>query len=172
MTDKLASGKIRSDLYYRLNVVSVPIPPLRERIEDIPILANRFLRRFAEKHAKNVRKISSDSLQIFENYSWPGNIRELENVIERAVVMMHFEETVLLPKHLPKELILTQVEDLPLEVPTEGDLSNIMNQYERQVLENALKQHNWNQSSAAAALNISEAVMRYKIKRLQIKRPE
>jgi Nif-specific regulatory protein len=172
LTDKLASGKIRSDLYYRLNVVSVPIPPLRERIEDIPVLSGRFLRHFAEKHAKEVKKLSSDTLQIFENYSWPGNIRELENVIERAVVMMHFEETILLPKHLPKELIITQVEQLAFEVPTEGDLTNIMDQYERQVLENALRQYNWNQSNAAAALNISEAVMRYKIKRLQIKRPE
>ena len=170
LTDKLASGKIRNDLYYRLNVVSIPIPPLRERIADIPVLANRFLQRFAEKHSKHVKKISSDALQIFETYPWPGNIRELENVIERAVVMMHFEETILIPKHLPKELVRTKVEELPIEIPVDSDLNKILNQYERQVLEHTLIQHNWNQSSAAAALNISEAVMRYKIKRLQITR--
>jgi len=104
LEEQMTSGRFRSDLFYRLNVVSIHSPPLRERIEDIPVLAARFLERFAEKHKKTARTVSPQTLQIFEHYIWPGNIRELENVIERAVVMMHFEETSLLPKHLAENI--------------------------------------------------------------------
>jgi transcriptional regulator with GAF, ATPase, and Fis domain len=172
LTERISDGKIRSDLYYRLNVVSVPIPPLRDRVEDIPQLATQFLRQFAKKHGKTVKKISSNAMQIFEQYSWPGNIRELENVIERAVVMMHFEENVLLPKHLPIEVISTEIQQPSSEIPVQGDLTSIVANYEREVIQAALNEHDWNQSAAAQALNISEAVIRYKIKRLNLNRPK
>jgi transcriptional regulator with GAF, ATPase, and Fis domain len=172
LTEKVAAGKIRSDLYYRLNVVSIPLPPLRERVEDIPTLSELFVSRYAKKHGKNVKKISPETIQIFEHYTWPGNIRELENVIERAVVMMHFEETELLPKHLPPELAESESKISLSEIPAEGDLTTIIDDYERQVLETVLKRHHWNKMAAARALNTSDSVIRYKMNRLHIIPPE
>ncbi len=172
LTEKVAAGEIRSDLYYRLNVVSIPIPPLRERVEDIPALTDLFISVYAKKHKKNVKKISPDTLQILERYSWPGNIRELENVIERAVVMMHFEETILLPKHLPQELAEAEAKTSFSELPAEGDLTTIIDDYERQVLETVLKRYQWNKMAAARALNTSDSVIRYKMNRLHIIPPE
>jgi transcriptional regulator with PAS, ATPase and Fis domain len=172
LTEKVASGVIRSDLFYRLNVVSIPIPPLRERVEDIPTLSELFVTRYAKKHGKNVKQISPETMQILEHYTWPGNIRELENVIERAVVMMHFEETDLLPKHLPQEVTGFEPVTPFLKIPTEGDLSVIIDDYERQVLETALRQHHWNKMATARALNTSDTVIRYKMNRLGIIAPE
>jgi transcriptional regulator with GAF, ATPase, and Fis domain len=171
LAEEVAEGTFRSDLYYRLNVISIRVPSLRERLEDIPDLADLFVRRFAKKHMKTARKIAYDTLQLFARYSWPGNIRELENVIERAVVVMHIDETTLLPKHLPDELMFDGAAVNSMKIPLQGDLPDIVASYEREILKRVLQQHNWNQTSAAQALNISEAVMRYKIKRLQIKRP-
>ena len=111
-------------------------------------------------------------LQILERYHWPGNIRELENVIERAVVMMHFEETDLLPKHLPQEVTGSEPITPFIKIPIEGDLSAIIDDYERQVLESILKRHDWNKMAAARALNTSDSVIRYKMNRLGIVIPE
>ncbi len=172
LQEQMTSGKFRSDLFYRLNVVSVHSPPLRERVEDIPALAALFLKRFTEKHKKTARTISPQALQILERYSWPGNIRELENVIERAVVMMHFEEASLLPKHLAENIHFPESEISLRNLPTEGDLPAILDSYERELLLRVLSLNKWNQSAAAQALNISEAVMRYKMKRHHLHRPQ
>ena len=169
LSEQVAEGGFRSDLYFRLNVVSVHIPPLRERLEDIPILANMFLQDCAQKHGKAVAKLSPACLQILENYSWPGNIRELENVIERAVVMTHFNEKILMPEHLAIEPELVNLQNAIEHLPLEGDLPQLMAKYERKLLQRVLIHNNWNQSAAAKALGISEAVIRYKIKRLQLK---
>ena len=171
LEERVSLGDFRSDLFYRLNVVSIHSPALRERIEDIPILAKLFIRRFGKKHGKSVNKISPEALQILERYSWPGNIRQLENVIERAIVMMHFDDKTLLPKHLPDDIISPNIEKYSPELPAKGDLSTILASYERELLTRVLDIHNWNQSAAAQALNISEAVMRYKIKRLNLRNP-
>ncbi|KAA3609279.1 MAG: GAF domain-containing protein [Calditrichaeota bacterium] len=171
LREQVSAGKIRSDLFYRLNVVSVCVPPLRNRQQDIPVLTRSFLKRFASKHVKSLSDISPKSLQILEKYSWPGNIRELENVIERAVVMAHFDETILMPQHLADDLDANQVY-LPIKLlsPT-GSLQILLADYERSLLETTLQKWNWNQSAAAQELKISEAVMRYKIKRLGLKKP-
>ncbi|KAA3659873.1 MAG: hypothetical protein DWQ10_07950, partial [Calditrichaeota bacterium] len=103
--------------------------------------------------------------------SWPGNIRELENVIERAAVMTNFDETVLLPESLPQELTTaTPKPNQAADFDEKGDLPSLLAHYERDVLQRTLTTHNWNQSAAAEELNISEAVMRYKIKRLRLKK--
>jgi DNA-binding NtrC family response regulator len=81
------AGKFREDLFYRLNVINVPLPPLRERAEDIPLLAHHFLRRYAERLGKKVRSLAPEALDLLAGYRWPGNVRELENAIERAVVL-------------------------------------------------------------------------------------
>jgi len=100
------AGTFRSDLFYRLQVVHIHLPPLRERREDIPLLANHFLKKFAEENGRALREISPEAMQILQNACWKGNVRELENVIESAVVLSPPDVTVLLPEHLPPTLRL------------------------------------------------------------------
>jgi transcriptional regulator with PAS, ATPase and Fis domain len=95
-------GKFREDLYYRLNVINLHLPPLRERSSDIPALATHFLEKYASENGKDLERFDDDALRILRNYDWPGNVRELENVIERAVVMA--DGPVVLQRHLPFEL--------------------------------------------------------------------
>ena len=170
LTEKVAAGEIRSDLYYRLNVVALSLPPLRERVEDIPALTDSFISRYSEKNGKKVKSISPEALHILENYSWPGNIRELENVIERALVLMHFDETVLQVKHLPGELTSSDSQINLDEIPTAGDLSTLIDKYERKILQATLSKHNWKKADVARALNTTDPVIRYKMKRLKINR--
>ena len=172
LQEEISPQKIRSDLYYRLNVISIHIPPLRDRIEDIPELAASFLARFAKKHSKNLKRIAPDALQCLEKYTWPGNIRELENLIERAVVMADYQAKVLRTAHLSSEL--NGRNSLPYASVSggDGDLSHLISAYERKILIDALQKSQWNQTIAARALNISEAVIRYKIKKLNLKRPD
>jgi len=98
----LSDGSFREDLYYRLKVVSIFLPPLREKKEDIPLLANYFLKKYSRKNNKNIRGISSSAMTLLKEYDWPGNVRELENVIERAVALT--SKDVILPQHLPSNL--------------------------------------------------------------------
>ncbi len=98
------SGAFRSDLYYRLQVVHIHLPPLRERREDIPLLATHFLNKFAAENGRALREISSDAMRLLQNACWKGNVRELENVIESAVVLAPPDATVLMPEHLPAHL--------------------------------------------------------------------
>ncbi len=172
LTDKVDSGEIRSDLYYRLNVISVSLPPLRQRVEDIPALSDSFIANFSAKHGKKVQRISPQALQILEHYTWPGNIRELENVIERALVLMHFDETILQPKHLPRELLSPESLSNQTEIPTTGDLAQLIDDYERKILKAALIKHNWKKAAVAKELNTTDPVIRYKMKRLNITRPK
>ncbi|MCS7209574.1 MAG: sigma-54 dependent transcriptional regulator [Fimbriimonadales bacterium] len=104
LEEAVESGAFRSDLYYRLQVVHIHLPPLRERREDIPLLANHFLRKFAEENGRALREISPEAMQILQNACWKGNVRELENVLESAVVLASPNATVLLPEHLPPAL--------------------------------------------------------------------
>jgi len=172
LNQRIAKGEFRSDLFFRLNVVSIRLPALRERVEDIPTLAASFLKRFAEKHGKQLRHLAPDAIKILERYSWPGNVRELENVIERAVILAKPNEPTLKPEYIPFELshgeILPQSHDLILT----GNLDSLLANYEREILRHVLNKHDWNQTTAAKELKISERVMRYKIKRLSLPSPK
>ena len=101
----VAEGKFRSDLYYRLHVIQISMPPLRDRIEDIVDLAAAFLNRFARENGRSALTLSSEALAVLERYPWPGNVRELENVMERCVVMADRDCTKLLPELLPISVI-------------------------------------------------------------------
>jgi two-component system response regulator AtoC len=108
------SDKFREDLFDRLNVVSIILPPLRERIEDIPLLANHFLQKFSEENQKNISHISPEALEILTQYSWPGNVRELENTIERAVILsIH---PIILPEDLPQKFLQAVAEKRPEKI--------------------------------------------------------
>jgi len=165
LNQKIADDEFRADLFYRLNVVPIRLPALRERVEDIPLLALHFLHRYAEKYQKPLHEFDPSAIALLENYAWPGNVRELENVIERAVILAGEKEATLLPSHLPHELSGSNGRGQALTVPESGDLAALVEDYERRILERVLRNHNWNQTRAAETLNISERVIRYKIKK-------
>src|SRR5439155_27379380 len=102
LREKLATGRFREDLYYRLNVIALNLPPLRERREDVPLLAQHFLRKYARQTGKDVKRISPDALAALSAHAWPGNVRQLENAIERAVVLAPRDEVTL--ADLPAEI--------------------------------------------------------------------
>ncbi len=114
------AGKFREDLFYRLNVINIPLPALRERVEDIPLLAHHFLRRYAERLAKKVRALSPEAIELLCGYRWPGNVRELENAVERAVVLCRGE--VITPADLPPA-VTGRTAPLVREAPASGDES-------------------------------------------------
>jgi transcriptional regulator with PAS, ATPase and Fis domain len=170
LNEEISPEKIRPDLYYRLNVISIKIPPLRDRIEDIPDLSRHFLKIFSKKHHKALSRISPKAMQCLERYTWPGNIRELENLIERAVVMADYEAKILETDDLSIELLRQPGELIQTTLDGDGSLNHLLHEFESKLLLETLNKHHWNQTSAASELNISEAVMRYKIKRLNLKK--
>ena len=166
----VAGGQFREDLYYRLNVVSVDMPPLRERKDDIPALADAFVRRFAGELKRRMNGIRPDALKMLLRYNWPGNIRELENAIERAVLLCEGQEIGVADLHLGETALAaadggpTVVRIPPAGIPLE--------EIERCALVEALKVSNWVQKDAADLLSISPRVINYKMKTLKIEPPK
>lgn len=159
-------GHFREDLYYRLNVVPIHIPPLRDRAEDIPLLARAFMERFAQKLEKPFIDIAPDAMGLLCNYGWPGNVRELENVIERVVVLHN--DTRVKTKHLPLQLQKTpRVAGRPRAVVNHGgDASGVLplDMVERYAIESALEKCVWNVGEAAKRLRIGQATLYRKIR--------
>ncbi|HAJ33018.1 MAG TPA: Fis family transcriptional regulator [Candidatus Atribacteria bacterium] len=173
-------GTFREDLYYRVNVFSIFLPPLREKKEDIPLLALHFLNQFNYNIlGKNVKNISEESIKLLVDYSWPGNVRELQNVIQQAIIMA---EDVILPEHLPHYIKETNVEtkadknpvgaDLVSTLPYDFSLKKMINQLsqnaERKVISDVLKRTNWNKAEAARLLKINYKTLYLKIKEYKI----
>jgi len=155
-------GRFREDLFYRLNVVPIMLPPLRERREDIPTLARHFLQRFAKEVKKNLSEISHETLGKLSAYDWPGNVRELANVIERAVVLGQGPEIV--PHDLPARIVVAQ------SVPQSDGISyrGAMDAYRRQLVMRALAQTQGNRAAAARALGLHEKYFLRLLKSLEI----
>src|ERR671920_270956 len=166
----VANGQFREDLYYRLNVVSIDMPPLRERKDDIQQLASFFLRRFAGELKKRVDGLSPDAVKLLMRYNWPGNIRELENSIERAVLLTEGPFLTSTDLRLG-ELSTTQPSGDSSPVVKIPPTGIALEEIERQALVEALKMSNWVQKDAAELLSISPRVMNYKIKTLGIEFP-
>jgi len=160
--EAVEKGEFREDLYYRLNVISIHMPSLRERKEDIPILTSHFLDEFSRKNKKEIRGIEQSVLDILCNYEWPGNVRELENIIERAVILCQYDQITL--ECLPRKLKLLDYEDLPA---SEG--LNLF-EIEKMVICKALDKTAWNQSRAATLLGISRKQLRTKMKNLGLQK--
>jgi two-component system NtrC family response regulator len=159
--------KFREDLFYRLNVINIELPPLRERKEDIPLLIDLFIKKFNEKEKKQIKTLSKDALNALMKYRFPGNIRELENIIERALVLARGE--VLCTDDLPVFILSTEITDSDaLYEDTSLSLPDKLNAIEKNILEKTLEKHNYHQSNAARELGISEARLRYKIRTLGI----
>jgi DNA-binding NtrC family response regulator len=152
----VADGRFREDLYYRINVFSITIPPLRERREDIPLLAEHFLRKFAQSMNKPVHGISRAAMALLEQYEWPGNVRELQNAIERAVLLCRGREI--------------QPEDLPLHVneAREPGVGRTLADVERQHIARILHETRWNISQAARVLGIDRVTLYNKIRKYHL----
>ena len=165
VTRAVADGILREDLFYRLNVIPIQLPPLRERREDIPLLAAHFVRKISAELGKSVKSVSPEALSILENYRWPGNIRELENVIERALVLGSGD--VLEAEALPPDLHLSRdLQEVPVEIPPDGlDLEAMLDQIEQRYLQMALARTGGVQTRAAELLRVSFRQFRYKLQK-------
>ena len=171
-------GKFREDLYYRLNVINIVLPPLRDRKEDIPLLVEHFFTyycrengKFLDSHGKSTLQFDPEAMQVLKEHNWPGNVRELENVCERAVVLAAGP---VVPVHvLPDALLqangirLNRGEGTPL--PEDASLFEIVNDYERRVIQDRLEKCSWSQTEAAESLHVPLSTLNQKIKRLDIK---
>ncbi len=160
----VAEGSFREDLYYRLNVFPIEIPPLRERREDIATLVDHFVKQAGIDLGVPTPGIASETVAIMTGHAWPGNIRELKNVVERAVLMC--DGDTILPAHLPLEIAGAAAETSEAR----GDSS--LWGYERAMIQKALTDAKWNQSAAARALGISRDNLRYRIKKYDIQTPQ
>lgn len=159
LEEAVKTGIFREDLYYRLNVISFNMPTLRERKEDLPLLTEHFIRRYAQETNKNINRLSREALDEMMLYEWPGNVRELENAIERAVVMSKSREI--------------QPEDLPIFRPeyVSSPHDNTLKEVEKAHIIQILNKNQWNISKSAKILGIDRSTLYSKIKRCQINKP-
>lgn len=155
-------GKFREDLYYRLNVFPINIPPLRQRREDIPLLVDHFIQISAAQLGCPKPTVGDDGMALLASYHWPGNIRELQNVMERAVLMA--DGAAISPVHLPREIVGDETFGEP------GKAESSLWGYEKAMIVKSLREHGWNQSKAARALGISRDNLRYRVKKFEIKK--
>jgi len=162
LEELMSKGAFREDLYYRLNVVAIHLPALRERKKDIPLLVSHFLRKYNRVDDKNAKGISSQALKLLMDYDWPGNVRELENVIERAVVLGQGD------MFLPSDFSL-KAGGKPLKSGvTSSSVDISLAEAEKRLIEDTLKLTHWNQSKAAKILRIHRNTLRRKMRRLKI----
>jgi len=163
----VAQGQFRQDLYFRLNVVPISIPPLSERKEDIPLLANHFLRKFNTAFNKKIPGFSEKALASLTRYPWPGNIRELENLVERIVVLSAGDEKIDL-KNIPYEILMASDQDTKDAEMKKGGLIKIRKAIEKQIILSVLEASQWNQTEAAKVLNVNRNALIQKAKQIGI----
>jgi DNA-binding NtrC family response regulator len=166
LEEEVRKGKFREDLYYRLNVMPVTLPPLRQRREDVPILLHYYVELFNEEFRKHVRRIAPRALEALKAYAWPGNVRELRNAVERAMLLA--DEDDLSDEHFP-------VTGQPLarlsgavELPAEGVN---LEELERSLVVQALERSGWNQTRAAALLGLNRDQIRYRVEKFKLEKP-
>lgn len=162
-------GSFREDLYYRLNVITIPLPPLRERRDDIPLLAEHFLQKYRSESKGKVKLILPETMDLLMRYNWSGNVRELENVIERATVIGKAEAILIedLPLRMREQKVVFQSEEILSEkFPFEQRVEN----FEKKLIVDALARTNWVQTKAAEFLGASRSIIKYKMKKYGIKK--
>jgi DNA-binding NtrC family response regulator len=162
LAQAVQAGRFRQDLYYRINVITIELPPLRERLSDIPLLAQHFLQRTAADAGKTSAAFTDEALAALTRYTWPGNVRELQNVVERAVLLARGPQIGLedLPSHIAagQPVSVAGVPDQPLK--------NALQAPERAIILSVLERHNWNRNATAEALGINRTTLYKKMKRL------
>ena len=160
LNSMVADGSFRQDLFFRLSVVPLELPPLRERTEDIPVLADFFLQRYAEKNKKDIKGFHPQALMLLARYSWPGNIRELENTVERGVILCLGEQ--ITPKELPPQMLPDDFTTADVSVVSQSGLT--LKDMEREAIRATLEQTNGNKSRSAKLLGIARQTLLNKIK--------
>nr|HID58752.1 sigma-54-dependent Fis family transcriptional regulator [Desulfobacterales bacterium] len=168
----VSEGHFREDLYYRLNVIPINVPPLRERKSDIPLLVDYFVKRYKKRNKKKIKGFTHQAIKALMRYDWPGNVRELENIVERAVILSDHEEIDLddIPENIRggSEPIRT----VEISIPDDGiHFSHAVEEYERELILQALNKTNWVKKKAAKLLNISRTTLVEKIKKRNIVKP-
>lgn len=163
LEEAVKQGDFREDLYYRLNVVPIRLPPLRERQNDIPLLADRFLDEFSVHHHRQPKEISLDAMRLLRLYAWPGNIRQLRNLMERLVVTV--KDPVILPQHLPEEIQASKEDVRTMVISLGSSLKDI----EREAIHRTLAEVTNHRERAAKILGISLRALQYKIKQYGIR---
>jgi Nif-specific regulatory protein len=162
MEKAIQGGSFREDLYYRLNVFTIFVPPLRERKSDIMLLAEHFVARYSREHGKHIKRISTPAIDMLVSYHWPGNVRELENVIERSVVVC--DGQTIHGHHLPPTLQTAEASDTVIG----QSLREAVEQYEKNLIQDALKTARGNAARAARMLSSTERIINYKIRKYDI----
>ncbi len=165
--EKLANeGKFRKDLYYRVNVVPLYIPPLRERKEDVPVLVNYFVEKLCVRNEMPVKKVSAEAMKFLQEYHWPGNVRELENIVERVVILTR--DPVIQGKHLPASLAGVS---MPSAVPMNGaSLQDKLSTIESYLIRQSLEEHGWNVSNTARVLGLTRQGLQKKMRKYALKK--
>jgi len=169
LSEAVSTGRFRQDLYYRINVINLELPPLRERISDIPRLAQHFLEKTRSDCHRDVRGFRPETLALLQNYTWPGNVRELQNVVERVVLLG--SSPWILPQDLPTHLrsVQTDSETSPeLNFTSSNSLKNSLNIPERQIILNALEANQWSRNLTAESLGINRTTLYKKMKKFQL----
>ena len=169
LKEEVEAGRFREDLFYRLNVVHLQMPPLRQRQDDIPLLAVHFIHKYVTENLRAKMRITPESLQLLGQYPWPGNVRELENVMERAVILCH--NSLITPQDLPKDLAPTAQEtalDIDRLVPVGIPLPEALERIEEQMIRRALDQSGQVQVRAAEMLGITKSLLQYKLKKYHL----
>ncbi|MBW2416352.1 MAG: sigma-54-dependent Fis family transcriptional regulator [Deltaproteobacteria bacterium] len=171
LDEEVRAGRFREDLFYRLNVIEVKLPPLRDRVEDIASLARHFIARFAGELGKGVRDLEPEVLTQLERYAFPGNVRELENVMERAVTLANTERITL--DCLPDTVLCGEAAAPRDRLPPEGtDLNQLLASYERSLLQEGLRRSGGVKKKAAALLGVSFRSLRYRLEKLGLDGPD
>jgi DNA-binding NtrC family response regulator len=165
LEEEVKKGRFRSDLYYRLNVVPITLPPLRQRLKDIPQLINFYVDQYNTEFRKRITRVTPSAMARLQAYGWPGNVRELRNAVERAMLLTEGDE--LGPEHFPLGPATLSPGDA-VELPATGlDLE----QWERSFVQQALERSGWNQTKAAALLGLNRDQIRYRIEKFKLERP-
>ncbi len=166
---EMENKHFREDLFYRLNVIPIVVPPLRDRAEDIPVLVEYFLQFFKQSLRVNTREIAADALALLQGYSWPGNVRELRNLVERTLVL-HGQESVIAIKHLPRELQNGHaLHHTPAPPRFNGtSLEEMVNAYEAELVRQAMREANGVQTRAADLLGTTRRILKYRMDKLHI----
>ena len=167
LEERVKKGDFREDLYFRLNVIPIRVPPLRERKEDIPLLTKHFIDKYAREFNKEVRTISSYAMELLMDYAFPGNIRELENIIERSVAME--SSNIILPENLLLSAGNDAMSNLHIEIPDKGiNLNEEMEKLEKKFIEKALQKTKGVKTRTAEILGVTVDSLKYRIEKLGI----
>ena len=159
LEELIEEERFRQDLYYRLNVISIHIPPLRQRKTDIPLLADHFIEKYSKATGKSIRRISTPAIDMLMAYHWPGNVRELENCIERAVLLSN--DDVIHGHYLPPTLQTAEASG----TVHKGSLQEALDNLERELILDALKSARGNKAKAAKALGLTERIMGLRVQK-------